>query len=83
MIPDILVLTQSEFEEGFPEAFEALPECYQADHCLEFMTFGNLLLTFPAFEQVSALGEWTMCWHPADAWVFVDLFPPPLPQNCN
>ena len=54
----------------FPHAYKALPECYQADDCLEFWIEQDILFAKPAPGQEKALGTWRAAysagkWHGA------------------
>jgi hypothetical protein len=45
--------------KAHPEAFAALPECYQADDCLLFwQDREGFLYATPKVHQVFALGDW-------------------------
>ena len=46
-----------ELEKEYPAAFKALPECYQADDCLEFFIDHDWLMAVPKPGQESVLGE--------------------------
>lgn len=46
-------------QENHPEAFEALPEPYKADSCLEFCTnMHGSVFSRPVGNQVEVLGDW-------------------------
>jgi hypothetical protein len=61
----ITVVSQAEFQDKFCDAFAALPEAYQADHCLEFYVDCNGgLCCAPLESQVSALGNWESVFDP-------------------
>lgn len=47
-----------QLEEKHSEAFEALPEAYRNDDCVEFFVWGKGLYAKPAKGQVPALGNW-------------------------
>lgn len=52
-------ITQTELLVSFPEAFNALPESYQSDSCLDFYFDCNKnLCCGPKREEVPVLGEW-------------------------
>jgi hypothetical protein len=47
-----------ELEKQYPEAFKALPECYQADDCLEFyVDLDGSLMAIGKPGQEDILGE--------------------------
>jgi len=41
------MISTIELEATCPEAFHALPECYQNDSCLEFMWDDGILFAYP------------------------------------
>ncbi len=52
-------ILQAQLQLEYPQAFQALPESYQADSCLDFYQDCNYnLCCGPKEDQVSALGEW-------------------------
>lgn len=58
-------LNTRELAEVYREAFNALPECYQADDCLVFweeQTWerGDFLYCRPSVGQEQALGNWVL-----------------------
>ena len=58
-----------ELAQEHPKAFEALPECYQADDCLIFWTdHRNLLHCQPKGDQVSILGDWECIFYNNGWW---------------
>jgi hypothetical protein len=58
------ILSQEEFSKKHPEAFEGLPECYQADSVLLFGEDESGLYCFPKESEIHALGDWTSMWEP-------------------
>ena len=57
---DVMVMTLDELETKHPDAFGALPECYQVDDCLEFWEQEQGLVIFarPKMSELHALGNW-------------------------
>ncbi len=52
------MISTIELQSHCPEAFAALPECYQNDSCLEFMWDDGILFGYPATENdKSAIGD--------------------------
>lgn len=52
------------------KAWEALPECYQADDCLEFYEVAEILFAKPKPEEIPILGDWECFFRPHDGrWV--------------
>lgn len=47
-----------ELANRYPEAFQALPEPYQADSCLRFWEDDGTLYAEPLEDQVEILGDW-------------------------
>ena len=48
----------------YPEAFEALPEPYQNDSCLEFFLDSDYLHCQPKHDQLAILGQWSCYYDP-------------------
>lgn len=47
-----------QLSHAYPEAWEALPECYRSDSCLEFYRMFDILFCKPTPEELPILGEW-------------------------
>ena len=48
-----------ELQSKFPQAFKALPSCYQNDSCLEFsIDSEGYVHAFPLQDQIAILGDW-------------------------
>lgn len=45
----------------YPKAFEALPEVYRADNCLDFWEEEQVLWCAPKQDQEEILGQWKAC----------------------
>ena len=61
-------LTQKEVAAQYPAAFAALPECYQADSCLQFWLEGTELYSAPKEGEESVLGNWN-CFFQDGEWI--------------
>jgi hypothetical protein len=53
------------------EAFQALPEPYRNDNCLEFFVWEKTLYAKPAKGQVEVLGNW-VCYFDKDLGDWID-----------
>ncbi len=53
-----------ELAEVYPSAFDALPDCYQADSCLLFWDDGDKVFTRPLDDQEDILGVWMNVFDP-------------------
>ena len=51
-----------DLQKNFPEAYDALPEAYKADSCLEFYLVNGSLCCAPLENQIQALGAWECVW---------------------
>lgn len=56
-----------ELASKHPKAFDALPEPYQADSCLEFYESNGRVFARPCVDQLSILGNWTAMFN-GDHW---------------
>lgn len=73
--PESLLVT------GYEEAYEALPEPYQADSCLVFWVEDSMLFCRPKDDQIAALGSWVCVFndrddgpgYPAYGWIEWDV----------
>lgn len=68
-----LLVSQTEIETKFPEAFSALPEPYQADSCLEFyLDWNGNLCCSPKAEETPILGSWESLFDPVkQEWITI------------
>lgn len=65
--PTARVLTYQQVEEQFPDAWNAMPECYQNDSCLTFYMKGDRL------SAEHDLCAETYVWIPGETiWLMVD-----------
>ncbi len=59
-----VITSTIQFGKKYPEAFNALPEPYQADDCLEYQIISGLILCYPKSDQEIALGNWVAFFRP-------------------
>ena len=52
-------MNEIELSRKHPRAFDALPEPYQNDSCLEFSDDNGILIAKPRPDQIGVLGDWT------------------------
>lgn len=66
----MLILTMAQVQNGFSTAFEALPEPYKNDSCLEFYVEDGTLFAKPVKGQEYALGNevWFFDLHDEQWW---------------
>jgi len=62
-------LNQDTFAEQYPDAFDALPECYQADSCLRFWVENNQFYSAPLESEEYCLGIWVSIFEPEHGWI--------------
>ncbi len=53
-----IITSTIEFAKEYPQAFNALPEPYQADDCLEYQINGKHIYCYPKLDQEPILGDW-------------------------